>query len=187
MWLRVNACLACEYCGQVCALLLRGGNRALSWPHSDVEEGMDDNTLSRIADALERMAPAPLATPDFAAASGFVWHVGPDRLEPVPEINRVELDLLVGIDRSRDTLLENTRRFAAGHAANNALLWGARGMGKSSLVKAIHGALTAAHPDLKLVELPVKFSLKNLLLLEKLRPHRLSVTKPWRHLTKKQS
>ncbi len=153
MWLRVNACLSREYCGQVCALLLRGGNRALSWPHSDVEEGMDDNTLSRIADALERMAPAPLATPDFAAASGFVWHVGPDRLEPVPEINRVELDLLVGIDRSRDTLLENTRRFAAGHAANNALLWGARGMGKSSLVKAIHGALTAAHPDLKLVEL----------------------------------
>ena len=75
-------------------------------------QDLDQDALSRIAEALERMAPAPLATPDFAAASGFVWHVGPDRLEPVPQINRVELDLLVGIERSRDTLLENTRRFA---------------------------------------------------------------------------
>ena len=116
-------------------------------------QDLDQDALSRIADALERMAPAPLATPDFAAASGFVWHVGPDRLEPVPQINRVELDLLVGIERSRDTLLENTRRFAAGHAANNALLWGARGMGKSSLVKAIHGTLASEFGDLKLVEL----------------------------------
>ena len=114
---------------------------------------MDEKTLTRIADALERMSPAPLAAPDFGAASAFVWHVSPDRLEPVARVNRVDLDLLVGIERSRDTLLENTRRFARGEAANNALLWGARGMGKSSLVKAIHGALLPDHGDLELVEL----------------------------------
>ncbi|UWQ23497.1 ATP-binding protein [Leisingera aquaemixtae] len=114
---------------------------------------MDENALTRIAEALERMSPAPLETPDFDAASAFVWHVGPERLEPVEAVNRVDLDLLVGINRSRDTLLENTRRFAQGFAANNALLWGARGMGKSSLVKAVHGALAGEHPELKLVEL----------------------------------
>ncbi|MBY6054880.1 ATP-binding protein [Leisingera daeponensis] len=114
---------------------------------------MDQNALTRIAEALERMSPAPLETPDFNAASAFVWHVGPERLAPVESVNRVDLNLLVGINRSRDTLLENTRRFAQGFAANNALLWGARGMGKSSLVKAVHGALAADHPELKLVEL----------------------------------
>ncbi|MCA0870224.1 ATP-binding protein [Seohaeicola saemankumensis] len=114
---------------------------------------MDQTALTRIADALERMAPPPGAAPDFDAAPAFVWHVDPDRLEPVPQVNRVGLELLVGIDRSRDTLLENTRRFAAGYAANNALLWGARGMGKSSLVKAIHAEINADHPALKLVEL----------------------------------
>ncbi|MBY6137888.1 ATP-binding protein [Leisingera daeponensis] len=114
---------------------------------------MDQNALTRIAEALERMSPAPLETPDFNAASAFVWHVGPERLEPVESVNRIDLNLLVGINRSRDTLLENTRRFAQGFAANNALLWGARGMGKSSLVKAVHGALAADHTELKLVEL----------------------------------
>lgn len=114
---------------------------------------MDQTALTRIAEALERMSPAPLAAPDFDVASAFVWHVGPERLEPVAEVSRVDLELLVGINRSRDTLLENTRRFAQGFAANNALLWGARGMGKSSLVKAVHGALVADHPGLKLVEL----------------------------------
>jgi len=114
---------------------------------------MDEKTLTRIADALERMSPAPLAAPDFGTASAFVWHVAPDRLQPVERVNRVDLDLLVGIERARDTLLENTRRFARGEAANNALLWGARGMGKSSLVKAIHGALLPDYGDLKLVEL----------------------------------
>lgn len=114
---------------------------------------MDETALTRIAEALERMAPVPGATPDFDAAGGFVWHVDPDRLEPVQCINRVDLDLLVGIDRSRDTLMDNTRRFAAGLGANNALLWGARGMGKSSLVKSIHGALSPEFPSLKLVEL----------------------------------
>ncbi|WP_164657822.1 ATP-binding protein [Tropicibacter sp. Alg240-R139] len=114
---------------------------------------MTEMTLTRIAEALERMAPAPLAAPDLDAASAFVWHVEPDRLIPVPEVNRVALELLVGINRSRDTLLDNTRRFAAGFGANNALLWGARGMGKSSLVKAVHGAIHADLPGLKLVEL----------------------------------
>ncbi len=114
---------------------------------------MDSQTLNRIAEALERMAPAPLAAPDFNAYPAFVWQVDPDRLEPVPNVNRVDLNLLVGINRSRDTLLDNTRRFANGYKANNALLWGARGMGKSSLVKAVHGTLLVEFPDLKLVEL----------------------------------
>ncbi|WP_412553846.1 ATP-binding protein [Shimia sp. MIT1388] len=114
---------------------------------------MDDTTLTRIAEALERMAPAPMTAPDFAAADGFVWHVDPDRLEPVAKINRVSLDLLVGIDRSRDTLLDNTRQFARGLPANNALLWGARGMGKSSVVKAVHAQVIAEGLPLKIVEL----------------------------------
>ncbi len=109
--------------------------------------------LERIAAALERMSPAPQAEPEFDGAEAFVWHVEPDRLVPVPQVNRIPLELLVGIDRSRDTLLENTRQFARGLPANNALLWGARGMGKSSIVKAIHAAVRAEGHDLKLVEL----------------------------------
>jgi len=109
--------------------------------------------LDRIAAALERLAPAPLGTPDFDAADAFLWQTGPDALQPVPDISRVDLELLVGIDRSRDTLMANTRQFAAGLPANNALLWGARGMGKSSLVKAAHGAVVADGVSLKLVEL----------------------------------
>lgn len=114
---------------------------------------MDDAALNRIAAALDRMAPAPGSAPDFDAADGFVWHVSPDRLEPVAHINRVALDLLLGIDRARDILLENTRQFATGFPANNALLWGARGMGKSSLVKAVHAAILARDLPLKIVEL----------------------------------
>lgn len=114
---------------------------------------MDQSALARIAEALERIAPPPGAAPDFSAASAFVWQVEPDRLEPVAAVNRVDLSLLVGIDRARDTLLENTRQFAEGFPANNALLWGARGMGKSSIVKAVHGAVTADLPALKLVEI----------------------------------
>ncbi|WP_375254365.1 ATP-binding protein [Yoonia sp.] len=113
---------------------------------------MSSKSLKRIADALERLAPAPGIAPDFTAAAAFVWHPDPDRLEPVKKVNRIEVDLLVGIDRSRDTLLANTVQFAAGLPANNALLWGARGMGKSSLVKAIHGAVHIDAPALKMVE-----------------------------------
>lgn len=107
----------------------------------------------RIAEALERMAPAPLAAPEFEDAPAFVWHTDPDRLEAVARINRVDLSLLIGIDRSRDTLFANTERFARGWPANNALLWGARGMGKSSLVKAVHGELQPDFPTLKLIEI----------------------------------
>ena len=110
------------------------------------------DALDRIAAALERLAPAPMPAPDFAAEA-FVWHTSPDRLEPVAHVARVDLSLLIGVNRSRDTLLENTRHFAAGLPANNALLWGARGMGKSSLVKAVHAAVRAEGHDLKIVEL----------------------------------
>ena len=114
---------------------------------------MGKKALKRIAAALERMSPAPLDTPDFNAADAFVWHVEPDRLQPVPHISRVDLSLLIGVDRSRDTLLANTVQFARGLPANNALLWGARGMGKSSLVKAVHAAVCARGLPLKIVEL----------------------------------
>jgi predicted AAA+ superfamily ATPase len=113
---------------------------------------MSDDALTRIAAALERMAPPPAAAPDWHAAEAFVWHADPDRLQPVAAVSRVDLSLLQGIDRARDTLLANTARFAGGLPANNALLWGARGMGKSSLVKAVHAACRANAPDLKLVE-----------------------------------
>ena len=109
--------------------------------------------LERIAAALERLAPQPLPAPDFTRAEAYVWHTSPDRLEPVAKVSRVDVGLLVGIDRSRDTLLENTRHFAHGLPANNALLWGARGMGKSSLIKAIHAQVRAEGLDLKIVEL----------------------------------
>ena len=109
--------------------------------------------LERIAQALERLAPAPLAAPDFSSANAFVWQTGPDALVPVANVNRVYIDLLVGINRARDTLLANTRQFANGFPANNALLWGARGMGKSSLVKAVHAQLLDEGHALKIVEL----------------------------------
>jgi hypothetical protein len=113
----------------------------------------DARALARIADALERLSPPPRPAPDLSAADAFVWHVAPDRLEPVPRVARVELRLLVGIDRARDTLLANTLQFARGFPANNVLLWGARGMGKSSLVKAAHAEALREVPGLKLVEL----------------------------------
>ena len=114
----------------------------------------ETDTLRRIAEALERLAPPPAPAPDFAAADAFLWRADPDRLEPAPEIARVAVGLLVGVDRARDQLLENTRRFARGLPANNALLWGARGMGKSSLVKAAHAeAAQEADPRLILVEI----------------------------------
>lgn len=113
---------------------------------------MSDAALIRIADALERISPPAAATPDFSAADAFVWHIDPDHLEPVNKVSRVALELLVGIERSRDTLLENTVQFARGLPANNALLWGARGTGKSSLVKAIHAAVNDLGHRLKIVE-----------------------------------
>ena len=112
---------------------------------------------ARIAAALDRIAPPTPRIPDFSAASAFVWHPEGNRLAPVPRVNRVEMSLLKGIDRVRDLLVENTERFAGGLPANNALLWGARGMGKSSLVKAAHAAASAtagkSSGELKLVEI----------------------------------
>jgi len=139
-------------------------------------------TLTRIADALERIAPPAPTAPDFDAADAFVWHPSPARLDPVPKVNRVDLVLLRGIDRMRDVLAENTERFARGLPANNALLWGARGMGKSSLVKAIHAetnvrlAGDGARP-LKLVEIHREDieSLPALMALLKADPHRFIV------------
>ena len=105
--------------------------------------------LARIASALERLGPGKPAAPDFGAAAAFVWQAETGRFAPVTDVNRVELKLLKGIDRMRDTLLANTLRFAQGLPANNALLWGARGMGKSALIKAIHHEISG----LKLVEI----------------------------------
>ena len=112
-------------------------------------------TLERIAQALEAIGPKPITNGvTLDAADAFVWHADGDRLEPVTEINRVELELLVGIDRVRDILLDNTRRFVNGLPANNALLWGARGTGKSSLVKAVHAKICEEVPgSLRLVEI----------------------------------
>ncbi|MBX9925423.1 MAG: ATP-binding protein [Hyphomicrobiaceae bacterium] len=119
--------------------------------------------LERIAAALEQIAPAPVGNPDFETADAFVWTADPAAFQPVATVNRIPLSLLQGIDRAVDTLVDNTQRFAQGLPANNALLWGARGMGKSSLVKAahaevrsqLHGAAppTPQSADLKLVEI----------------------------------
>ncbi len=111
-----------------------------------------EDALIRIAEALERISPRPLAAQNFITAEAFVWHISPDRLEPVNKVNRVDLSLLVGIDRPRKTLMNNTLMFARGNAANNALLWGSRGMGKSSLVKAVHAEVNAQVGGVKLVE-----------------------------------
>ena len=114
---------------------------------------LSESALIRIAEALERLSPAAQPASDFTQADAFVWHTGPDRLVAVPQVSRVALALLVGVDRVRDILLANTLQFAAGLPANNALLWGARGMGKSSLVKAVHAEVIRQGSRLKIVEL----------------------------------
>jgi uncharacterized protein len=110
--------------------------------------------LHRIAGALERLAPPAAPAIDLEAGDAFVWHADRGWLEPVHQVNRIEIGLLRGIDRVRDILLDNTERFAAGLPANNVLLWGARGTGKSSLIKAVHAAVNDKHPRaLALVEI----------------------------------
>src|SRR5580704_300297 len=121
-----------------------GGIDEASRQMAATRSGVPTEVFGRIAEALERLAPAPPAAPDFAAADAFIWHPDQRKLAPVPRVNRVDMALLKGIDRMRDILLENTERFARGLPANNALLWGARGMGKPSLVKAAHAAVNAA-------------------------------------------
>src|SRR5437667_2195994 len=131
----------------------------MSRAKSDFDLVQFSETLVRVADALERLAPPASAPPRFDAADAFVWHPEGRLLAPVVRVNRVDMSLLKGIDRVRDVLLENTERFAHSLPANNALLWGARGMGKSSLVKAAHAAVNAGLGNgpgsgrLKLVEI----------------------------------
>jgi len=117
--------------------------------------GLLAGAFDRIAGALERIAPPAPARPDFGTADAYIWSAATKKLEPVARVNRVEMFLLKGIDRMRDTLQENTERFAKGLPANNALLWGSRGMGKSSLVKAVHADVNQriAKGMLKLVEI----------------------------------
>jgi predicted AAA+ superfamily ATPase len=102
---------------------------------------MNEDLLRRIAEALERLSPPVAAAPSLAGADAFVWHPAPPALTPVAKVSRVPLALLQGIDQQKALVLENTRRFARGLPANNAMLWGARGMGKSSVVKAVHAAV----------------------------------------------
>jgi predicted AAA+ superfamily ATPase len=124
---------------------------------------MADQTIEKLSDKLDQLiaAVSRLATPpapatDLGSADCFVWVAEPGFLEPVPRVNRIDIGLIRGIDRVRDILFDNTKRFAAGLPANNALLWGARGMGKSSLVKAVHAAINASggpEAPLKLIEI----------------------------------
>jgi uncharacterized protein len=152
-------------------------------PFSTLDSESDPAVLARIASALERLAPKPLPSPDFTAADAFVWHAASRRLVPVAKVNRVEIGLLRGIDRVRDTLIENTERFARGLPANNALLWGARGMGKSSLVKAVHAEINRARATeprsrpLKLIEIHREDieTLPELMALLRPDPHRFVV------------
>jgi predicted AAA+ superfamily ATPase len=141
------------------------------------------HALDRMAASLERLAPPADVRADFDAADAFVWHPLGRRLAPVTRVNRVEMSLLKGIDRVRDMLVENTERFARGLPANNALLWGARGMGKSSLVKAVHASINAAPAragwvgKLKLIEIHREDieSLPELMTLLRDQPHRFVV------------
>jgi uncharacterized protein len=126
-------------------------------PSTTADGALPAALLERIADALERLVPPAPNSPDLSVADAFIWHPAGRRLTPVARVNRVEMSLLKGIDRMRDILVENTERFARGLPANNALLWGARGMGKSSLVKAVHAEINAAFGKhaglLKLIEI----------------------------------
>jgi uncharacterized protein len=140
----------------VCAL---GGVTEREPPCYPAGPMTDKDDLKLIADRLDaltrliaRAVPAEPPKPDFAAADAFVWHPGTHALQPVKQVSAVDIGLLKGIDRPRDILVENTERFAKGLPANNVLLWGARGMGKSSLVKAAHAAANRGH-KLKLVEI----------------------------------
>ncbi len=133
--------------------------------------------LDRLIEAVGRIAPPPPPETDLEAADCFVWSAELGVLEPVARVNRVEIGLIRGVDRVRDILVDNTQRFAAGLPANNVLLWGARGMGKSSLVKAAHAAINRDAGDgkpLKLVEIHREDidSLPRLMGILKRSPHR---------------
>ncbi len=127
-----------------------GTDRRAMANHSEDEQTA---LLARIAGALERIAPPPPGPAQLSGAPAFLWRPAAGGLVPVPKPERLPLELILGADRQRDALLANTRRFAAGAPANNALLWGARGTGKSAIVKAIHGTVADAAPELKLIEI----------------------------------
>ncbi|WP_420393978.1 ATP-binding protein [Acuticoccus sp.] len=129
--------------------------------------------LDALVAILERWAPPRRPPANLDAADAFLWHAEDERLAPVPVVSRVDLELLKGIDANRDALLQNTQRFADRLPANNALLWGARGMGKSSLVKAVHATI----PGLKLVEIHREDigSLPALMALVRGAPHRFLI------------
>ncbi len=112
------------------------------------------SVLLRIADALERQSPKKVVENDLSTYDAFVWHPETCALPPVPKVNHIPLEMLQGIDLQKEILLKNTQQFADGFSANNALLWGARGTGKSSIVKAIHAHINAQKPhSLMLVEI----------------------------------
>lgn len=120
-------------------------------------EALSDK-LDRLITLIERAVPAAAPTPDLDVSNAFIWHPSPAHLQPVKRVNRVDIGLLKGVERNRDMILDNTERFAEGLPANNALLWGARGMGKSSLIKAVHAAIntdrdTKGENVLKLIEI----------------------------------
>ncbi len=142
-------------------------------PETDMPNKKLIARLDTLIALLERAVPPAPPEPDFDAAEAFMWHAAAHHLAPVPKVSRVDIGLLKGIDANRDRLLENTERFAKGLPANNALLWGARGMGKSSLVKAVHAAL----PGLKLVEIHREdiFSLPELMGILRPAPHRFVI------------
>ncbi|MDC0033021.1 ATP-binding protein [Alphaproteobacteria bacterium] len=118
-----------------------------------MSDTLNESLLSRIADALDRINRPRSAVPDFSLATAFVWHAENTHLEPISIVNKVPITLLKGIDQARDTLLDNTRMFSQGLPANNALLWGARGMGKSSLIKAVHATILEELNNLILIEI----------------------------------
>ena len=133
--------------------------------------------LDLLIEAIGRLSPQPQPPTDLTVADCFVWDAESGQLEPVQRVNRVDLGLIRGVDRVRDILFDNTERFAAGLPANNVLLWGARGMGKSSLVKAVHASINAgaeAGNTLKLIEIHREDidTLPKLMAILKIAPHR---------------
>ncbi|RWA75620.1 ATP-binding protein [Mesorhizobium sp.] len=139
--------------------------------------GALNKKLDRLIEAVSRLAPPPVPETELGVADCFVWQADPGFLEPVRKVNRVDIGLIRGVDRVRDILLDNTERFASGFAANNVLLWGARGMGKSSLVKAVHARVNASDKldrPLKLIEIHREDidTLPKLMALLKVAPYR---------------
>jgi predicted AAA+ superfamily ATPase len=140
------------------AVSAKSPNAATKRPSASPRHDSEDRivrALEAIAAGLSAASPKASSADVLASADAFIWHPN-GRLAPVPRVNRVDLGLLKGIDRMRDILIENTERFANGYPANNALLWGARGMGKSSLVKAAHASINVNRKPadrLKLIEI----------------------------------